>query len=190
MWAHQSTLVPSSLPRHADHIHQGFVAEIRQLCSFSLNTRRASSHLFAEPPPSFTGCLFKDAQEKCLEANLVLSGPKGQKANWAGAARDTAWVCVQGHSDKTQRDVPTELVHSREGKGREGKGREGKGREDRSPLPRFLGWQCSARSISAFQSSLSAAQHHFRSKSSLICASHCIGFLPKQQSAFLDERVP
>lgn len=122
-WACWSTWVPSSLPRHANHLHQGFAAEGRHLFSVSFNTGCAASHLLAELPPCFTGRLLRDAPEKRLEANLTLPGPKGREANrWAGAAPRTAQVCERGYWDRAQSSAPAGpdrplLPVPREGKG-------------------------------------------------------------------------
>lgn len=75
-------------------------------------SRCISFHLFTELPPCFAGHHLKDAEEKCLEANLTLVRfGKGVKSKcWAGAGWDTAWVYEQGYQDKTQRNATTEMV--------------------------------------------------------------------------------
>lgn len=158
--------------------------EIRHLFSLSLNTRRASSHLLAEVPPCFTGCLLQDAQEKHLEANLTLTGPKGRKANAGLELHGTSLGFASEVTGIKHKEMPDQSRFVRSSRCK------GKGRSHRCQPPPFLGQRRSARSAPARQISLSAAQHHFRSKSSLICASHCTSFLPKQQSAFMEERVP
>lgn len=160
--------------------------EIRHCFPFSLHRRCASFRPIAELLPCFTGCFLKDAQENHLEANLTLTGSNGWKAKSWLELHWTPLGFVSKVTGAKHKEMPQQswFIPS--------SGCKGKGRSHCSQLLRLLGQQRSARSTPAHQISLSAAQHHFRGKSSLICASHCTTFLPKQKISItvMEERVP